>query len=707
MVMAEWRRKRRVQAELARGEPISPRHFGYDPRRSEYSKTLKERGITEQAEVNPETEQVREASEAQGFISIDPRVVSRKEVAENIAENILGNLQLKRALPETMRFVDLNQRVTITKTEEVKNELPATWSSPREPFVKLVSNTTTEKAVTETAAGGFIELKNLVVEPIKGVVTTFRRWQWAALESQGSDISQAPKWVQGVLGQRTNKTSFEPEEKTFLFTGGLIAAGGGALGTPGRKLTELAIKTYPIIKTGEFLNEPSFEKLGSAAAAGVLVYSNIPEKASKVFSLDTLKALEADKSAKVGGRSARERAGGFSKAELRKRSFEAQRNPNVFYDKGEVGVRIRSPELKAEQFTKERVVRFKPEGIVEIKDVQLGNRGRLITRMDESFQGKGSTPGFRKQYPEGYYSQSLNLPSGTQDLVGITMMKQSVKSNIYTKAGKVPEVDFKDVSVKQFSKEPSGSGYLITQRQFPNTNKFQQPNIEIQTGFRPGMKQKLFQRINEQRLLNERVGFISDISQSTDILPKLETNIKMKVGMEELTVKKSLSGSLELPKFESVVLSGFRMDYDVAKASKISSITATKPQERYELKTEQIVSFKPKPVVPPAQPIKFKPTKSFTPEPRETIFPTIDFSDIPKPKPEPKKPKEPPPEEIIKPIDFWFPKMKLKGMKGFSVGKPSKKIFAYEPSIVGIAFKIKQPKMQKNKVFTGLEVRGI
>lgn len=228
----------------------------------------------------------------------------------------------------------------------------------------------------------------------------------------------------------------------------------------------------------------------------------------------------------VGGKSARLRAGRMSKAELRKQSYNARRNPNIFQDTqtGETGFRIRSQGLKEQQFVKERVVRVgateSGPQYTQVKDVLTGGRGSLVSRGDVSFTGKGSTPSLNKQYPKGFGSQSISKVSSSDSLVGATLL---VRQNLAFRqistpktTGSVPKSQFID-NPPVFSETGVATVGVKQNTFYPKYNYKTQSTYQT-GGFRKGYGDKLYARLQTQARIRSTQPFISDIS-GADLVP--------------------------------------------------------------------------------------------------------------------------------------------------------------------------------------------
>jgi len=126
----------------------------------------------------------------------------------------------------------------------------------------------------------------------------------------------------------------------------------------------------------------------------------------------------------------------ISKVAKEKIARQQAYDPNVFFEKGQVGFRFRSPGLKKKQFTKERVIRVEPfsKKITEIKDT-LFNKEILKTRYKydskgkkifvENLKGMGTKPGLRKLYPRAFQQKTTaGIGKPIKDLVSIQYGKE-------------------------------------------------------------------------------------------------------------------------------------------------------------------------------------------------------------------------------------------------------------------------------------------
>lgn len=734
MVMAEWRRKRRVQTEMARGEPVSPRYFRYDPRHSEYSKTLKERGITEQAEVDPETEQVREASEAQGFVSIDPRVVSKKEAVENIAENI----KLKRALPETMRFVDLNQRVTITKKEvkqdditpNIRNDSSVSDSVPsiQKPVnlskVPLVSQT--EKSVDLTLALKKAEGESLVI------VGEGDRFKFPY-------INKSPRQLIGYVDITSADFVYSLKEtlKTPMtwVVSGAFAKGGEALG---------AVKVLkPVVKVIE-----------KALFAGFVGYEGL-QVVSGQKSIGT-----------AGGELAA--YGGIGRA-----FSEGSAGANKFLGSKFKELRWEMMEIQFDMLEARQMNRKVPFKVLE------GVEGEAVSQRTLTGQ---AIPQDRLKFltqREGFYGLEANtlktynnelMPSGQIKLVPDRLVAYDSLGKEYPARVSNQEVYVLDAKLKKYVEFNPDKYYLKTVSSTPMKKvevemfdtSAQNKLVKDEIPFKNKKSNKPIYAPKEENIFDIKEPSGTNLKLETENLPEIRFPKKYMTAEYKLAGEEKLFDTMQRQKGRGgdVVMGGFGDEtFNTAGKTLTGKGFKDMPEIKWGVNTNMVSGFKfgtgsdlgiktgskletgmgfkfgtvsglstnigtgvgsdmgidldvrnkIRPMLIPDIKMDVKQIQILKQEEISITYPSpFDFDfDFPKP-PEPIKPEEPPPDDIIEPsIDFWFPKMKLKGMKGFSMKKPSKRVFAYQPSITGIAFKIKQPKTPKNKVFTGLEVRGI
>jgi len=123
-----------------------------------------------------------------------------------------------------------------------------------------------------------------------------------------------------------------------------------------------------------------------------------------------------------------------SKAQRRKESMQQYYNPKRITDvqKGEIGYRVRSPDLKKMQLTKERRIKVDRTGKRIIEDVPL-RRGRALRTeyypSGEEISGmtRPTAPRKSKLYPRGYGSQAVTRTAPTQDSILLARYTKKVR----------------------------------------------------------------------------------------------------------------------------------------------------------------------------------------------------------------------------------------------------------------------------------------
>lgn len=402
-------------------------------------------------------------------------------------------------------------------------------------------------------------------------------------KSKGSDLSKAPEFVNKFYDYRyKTKQEFTSDlTKIGILSTPFIFQSSNILSNIAKtKAGQLSFKTAEAGLYGyagyRFITKPSSETLSdvfilssfqSYAKYGESLASFYGRGATKFNDYLTnykiyIEAPALDKAARIGGRPARIRAGVKSKAQMRQESYGIYKNQKMFYDKGEIGVKIRSPELKAQQFTKERVIRYgaTPKGIevTSVKDVQLGGRGSLTTTRDLNYIGKGSKPNFRKLYPQGYGSQSLkytNIKVVDQSLVGITIqrsgrvsfMQPPPRPKTVTPVKSLPRQYTKNINVKSGGSKGTNT---IQVTKFPETPYIEPPQTTQIGGFRKGVTEKLIKNVRLKIDTKIRTEFIKDLSKGSSLLPPAN----FKTTTPSLTTSLTLENPAKVYKYSELSL---------------------------------------------------------------------------------------------------------------------------------------------------------
>mgnify|MGYP003146005024 CR=1 FL=1 len=235
------------------------------------------------------------------------------------------------------------------------------------------------------------------------------------------------------------------------------------------------------------------------------------------------------------GKSARR----LSKGELRKQSFDARRS-QVFVSKPqqEVGVRIRSPELKATG-VKERVIARRPGGETRITDIGLppGRKGltTVFGKTEKSLLELGTVSGKqRKGFSQAERLRTVRQSSKEIDKIisggkGAIVLKQSLKvrdlknsrlelikpqpkpiSKIETNIVDKKSLELFQTLRPEAPKRQFGIRETKGEKAIRLKILQQQQATELRGGFRPGQREKLIKRIQEKeskrRLQQELAG---------------------------------------------------------------------------------------------------------------------------------------------------------------------------------------------------------
>lgn len=298
-------------------------------------------------------------------------------------------------------------------------------------------------------------------------------------------------------------------------------------------------KIHPSPMTGDYVELAGNKKYAQFYNKYQKILANLANvKTSKKenYFVKKWKEMWKDKSGKIGGKTAKERAKIITKAELRKQSYNAQRNRKVFYDDqtNEVGVRIKNKGLKSQQFTKERSVRVsvKPDNyghITMVRDKLLGGRGTLTTDYlnKVNFGNTNQKISNNKLYPKGYGSQSLSsnyksISSGDK-LKQFLILQRSQATNMYKpiRTQTVPKIntvtnpktyniDNPSVTLNKWKDIPSKYTTKLSKGQYVVTNV---------NGYRKGMQNQLMQQLYNQKNIIEGTRFINQISNPNIQLP--------------------------------------------------------------------------------------------------------------------------------------------------------------------------------------------
>lgn len=499
--------------------------------------------------------------------------------------------------------------------------------------------------------------------------------------------------------------------------------------------TTVKVKDKEYIIEGQ-LSKVGNKELGIGQIGGELTAFYVAGKTtSKIIQVSP--QLWGDKSAKVGGRSAKQRSNKHTKAELRKQSYNAQRNANTFYDKqrGEVGIRVRSDALKQQHFTKSRTIRVsaRPDNyghVTMVKDQLLGRRGSLTTDYlnKVSFGSRNSGARYNKFYPKGSGSQSL---SG-QDLIrGNFKVKQAQQyltiqraqtTNIYNvkpvKTGKVPQITTGSVKTYKGSSSGAETKLVAIKTHNPFKSSVKTTSVVVNTGgFRTGQKDILLKKLYGQRNLKIRTDYISDLSSSLS-LPPPKATVKPTLSLIPTTKFKrvelltqaqniiTLSGSDSKIKTDtaSVSLLGIAQGQDIAQLQTQAQAVAQPQAQRFKTVTKlKTLTF------PSDSKTK---SSSRRPKPVELIQKPIDntkqFNNIIREVKPPKDPKPRDPTYIkLELPDFKMPKFKKSGQAFRSMKKPPKQPTTYNPTIYSIVTGLKASSISKLGVATGLGIRPV
>ena len=682
----------------------------YAQRRArETNQELRGKMVEAQAEYESrqtELEARRQANVERGFISIDPRLrmpESQKERADTAA----GQIALRRAVPTSnilARDIPKSEKVEIVRkdlnakgesnelvsTRKVSGDLIAGPSvSESDGLLKQEASEKPEKYIPGQATKRVVE--EFVVSPIRGVgKVLFNPFQKEDFKPQ-IELGQSKIF-------KTDSKLTDPDVQTASAYGALLLA------PP--IVQKVVVKGAVALEGIELLRKPSLTQLERTAATGALVFApEVISKSKKVIVElpETTKALMADKSARVGGLSAKQRAGRISKPELRKQSFLAQRNPNMFFDKGELGVKVRNPELKTSQFVKERVVRFgageSGAKVVEVKDVLLAGRGSLTTRLDTDISSqKFSQPGENKLFPKGFGSQSLSkveLAAKEQSLLGITIQRQRSFGEV---AIQPKGVVLEKALPRQRAFKGGGEVETVEVRQsFPTVEaKFIEP-VEVQRGgFRKGMREKLFQSLELKRMDLERSRFLSEPSKTElDVFQRID--IKPSTGLSDSAITSDVQGMRFVPLVDfkvkqnitdrqkndldiglrpiTLAMQAQSQDFDFSfsspSSSPISDFTFKPPRTPANPKT-------PIPVIPIIPIVPYTPYKPSMPrqprKPKGPLFPEEPLSNLP-PLPPLKKGKD----EYVQTYDVY---VKTTPFKKEKYRKVNKKTLTYNQAFI-------------------------
>ena len=211
-------------------------------------------------------QQSRQRSLERGFASIDPVLNEQLlETKQERTKKFVESEQLRQTFRKETMFIPRDRIITIKREENDVNgeagqdnnndsNLPGGGQLPKDKI-------DTWKDFVKAPIG---LAKDYVVEPIKGVVTTFRQTQRKQIEARGLNISDSPKWVQRFVDVPDELTK---EQKSLITLTPIMALPG--LGKKaGKPLMKIA---YGVALGSEALSDkPAYEKAGRITTLLVL-----------------------------------------------------------------------------------------------------------------------------------------------------------------------------------------------------------------------------------------------------------------------------------------------------------------------------------------------------------------------------------------------------------------------------------------------------